>query len=153
MKTNEAAPDFSLVNIDGKTVKLSDLKGKTVILDFWATWCGPCRASFPAMQQLVDYYKPNPDIVFLFIDTFEGNTGGTTVDKMRPGAKKVMEEKNFSFNVLFDAGDEVAAKYKVKSIPAKFVIDKNGIMRYKAVGSGIYSHLVDEMVAMIKAVQ
>lgn len=153
MKTNEAAPDFSLVNIDGKTVKLSDLKGKTVILDFWATWCGPCRASFPAMQQLVDYYKPNPDIVFLFIDTFEGDTGGTTVDKMRPGAKKVMEEKNFSFNVLFDAGDEVAAKYKVKSIPAKFVIDKNGIMRYKAVGSGIYSHLVDEMVAMIKAVQ
>lgn len=153
VKTNETAPDFSLLNMDGKTVNLSDLKGKIVILDFWATWCGPCRASFPAMQQLVDNYKSNPDIVFLFIDTFEGNTGGTTVDKMIPGAKKVMEEKNFSFNVLFDAGDGVAAKYKVKSIPTKFVIDKNGIMRYRAVGSGIYSHLIDEMNAMIKSVE
>ncbi|OFY38444.1 MAG: hypothetical protein A2X18_02920 [Bacteroidetes bacterium GWF2_40_14] len=153
MKVNETAPDFSLVNMDGKTVKLSDLKGKTVILDFWATWCGPCRASFPAMQQLVDHYKSNPDIVFLFIDTFEGNTGGTTVDKMKPGAKKIMEEKKFSFQVLFDSGDTVAAKYKVKSIPAKFVIDKNGIIRYKALGSGIYSHLIDEMMAMIKEVE
>ena len=153
MKANETAPDFSLVNMDGKTVKLSDLKRKTVILDFWATWCGPCRASFPAMQQLVDHYKSNPDVVFLFIDTFEGNTGGTTVDKMKPGAKKIMEEKNYSFQVVFDSGDEVAAKYKVKSIPAKFVIDKNGIIRYKAVGSGIYSHLIDEMMAMIKEVE
>ncbi len=153
MKTNETAPDFSLVNMDGKAVRLSDLKGKTVILDFWATWCGPCRASFPAMQQLVDYYKSNPDIVFLFIDTFEGNTGGTTVDKMKSGAKKIMEEKNYSFHVVFDSGDTVASKYKVNSIPAKFVIDKNGIIRYRAVGSGIYSNLIDEMVAMIKEVQ
>jgi len=153
MKANEAAPDFELVDMDGKKVKLSDLKGKTVILDFWATWCGPCRGSFPAMQQLVDYYKPDPDVVFLFIDTFEGKTGGTTLDKMQAGAKKTMAEKNYSFLVLFDLGDEVAKKYKVASIPSKFVIDKNGMIRYKALGSGLFSDLVNEMIAMVKSVK
>lgn len=153
MKANETAPDFELVDMDGKKVKLSDLKGKTVILDFWATWCGPCRASFPAMQQLVDYYKPNPDVVFLFIDTFEGKSGGTTVDKMRDSAKKIMTEKNFSFHVAFDIGDEVSKKYKVTGIPAKFVIDKSGIIRYKAVGSGLFSDLVNEMMAMVKSIK
>jgi len=153
MKTNEAAPDFELVDMDGKKVKLSDLKGKTVILDFWATWCGPCRASFPAMQQLVDYYKPDPNVVFLFIDTFEGKTGGTTIDKMQAGAKKTMAEKNYSFLVLLDLDDEVAKKYKVASIPSKFVIDKNGMIRYKALGSGLFSDLVNEMMLMVKSVK
>ncbi len=153
MKANETAPDFDLVDLDGKKVKLSELKGKTVILDFWATWCGPCRTSFPAMQQLVDYYKPNPDVVFLFIDTFEGKTGVTTLDKMQAGAKKTMAEKNFSFHVVSDLGDEVAKKYKVTGIPAKFVIDKNGMIRYKAVGSGLFSDLVNEMMAMVKSVR
>lgn len=64
------AIDFALTNLEGKTIKLSDYKGKMVVLDFWATWCGPCRASFPKMQELVTKYK-NDNIEFFFIDTWE----------------------------------------------------------------------------------
>jgi len=102
---------------------------------------------------LVDYYKPDPNVVFLFIDTFEGKTGGTTIDKMQAGAKKTMAEKNYSFLVLLDLDDEVAKKYKVASIPSKFVIDKNGMIRYKALGSGLFSDLVNEMMLMVKSVK
>ena len=64
------AKDFSLTNLEGKTVKLSDYKGKIVVLDFWATWCGPCRESLPHMQELVNQYK-GKDVEFFFVNTME----------------------------------------------------------------------------------
>ncbi len=117
------AIDFTLTNLKGKKVKLSDYKGKVVILDFWATWCGPCRASFPKMQELVEKYK-NRNVEFFFINVWE---------KMKPAdiktnVAKFIKENNYSFNVLFDFTDEIAAKYKVEAIPTKIVIDKNGNM-------------------------
>src|SRR5690606_33116436 len=65
------APDFQLRNLEGDMVSLKDLRGKVVFLDFWATWCGPCLASFPAMQQVVNTYKNREDVVFLFVNTLE----------------------------------------------------------------------------------
>src|SRR5690606_41666590 len=65
------APGFSLKDLDGKEVSLEDLKGKVVVLDFWATWCAPCIKSFPAMQMAVDKYKEDPEVAFLFINTWE----------------------------------------------------------------------------------
>jgi cytochrome oxidase Cu insertion factor (SCO1/SenC/PrrC family) len=66
---NDPASKFTLMDLNGNKVSLDSLKGKTVVVDFWATWCGPCKASFPAMQKLVDRHKDDKNVAFLFVDT------------------------------------------------------------------------------------
>lgn len=147
---NEPAVNFSLTGLKGNQVNLSDLKGKVVILDFWATWCVPCKASFPAMQMAVDKYKNDPDVEFLFIHTWERSK--TPVED----AKAFITGKKYSFQVLMDLKDQeaktnkVVDSYQVTGIPAKFVIDKRGNIRFKLSGfNGSKKAAVDEMSMMI----
>lgn len=118
---SDKAIDFTLTNLEGKNVKMSDYLGKVVILDFWATWCGPCRASFPAMQELVTKYK-NDKVVFLFMDVWEKGDAKETQSKVT----KFISDNKYTFNVLYDFKDEIVAKYKIQSIPSKIIIDKYG---------------------------
>ncbi len=115
------AADFNLVNLEGKTVQLSDYKGKIVVLDFWATWCGPCRAAFPNMQKLVKKYANDP-VEFFFIDAFERGEK----EDIKKNVAKLIADDNYTFNVLFDFDNKVAENYKVKLIPMKIVINKKG---------------------------
>lgn len=147
---NEPAPLFTLKNMKGETVSLVDLKGKVVILDFWATWCGPCKSSFPAMQKAINKYQGNEKVVFLFIDTWESSTNPV------PAVTKYIKEHNYSFNVLFDLKNpetkkcEVVESYGPKGIPAKYIIDKKGNIRFKLVGfSGSDEQAVSEISMMI----
>lgn len=126
------ASDFSLKNILGQTVSLSSYKNKVIVLDFWATWCIPCRASFPKMQELLNNYKKDGEVVFLFIDVWENKTP----QKMQEAAVKIMKDNNYSFNVLLDIMDKVVTDYKVEGIPTKFIIDKKGNMIYTGEPSG-----------------
>ncbi|RZL46079.1 MAG: TlpA family protein disulfide reductase, partial [Pedobacter sp.] len=104
------------------------------VLDFWATWCGPCKASLPAMQKLVNKYKNNPDVKFLFIHTMEHT--------LTPKQEAIAYLKNNSFNLdlfmdLKDAktkANPAASALKVVAIPAKFVIDGQGDIRFKLTG-------------------
>lgn len=150
LEVNYDAPDFKLLNLEGKEVSLSSFKNKVVMLDFWATWCGPCVASFPAMQKGINKYKDNKDVVFLFINTLEQNSETITRETK---IKEFMKDKPFKFNVLLDpkvaSGRdqyEVVTKYNVKGIPAKFIIDRKGKVRYALVGfSGGDDEAVEEL--------
>lgn len=113
--------DFNLKNLEGKSIKLSDYLGKVVVLDFWATWCGPCRASFPKMQELISKYK-NEAVEFLFIDTWEKGEPKDIQSKV----SKFITDNKYPFNVLFDFNDDIVTQYDIKGIPSKIVIDKEG---------------------------
>jgi thiol-disulfide isomerase/thioredoxin len=133
--------DFALTDIEGKKVQLSDFKGKVVVLDFWATWCGPCRASFPYMQKMVQKYKGKP-VAFLFINTGENTTPDETVQI----ASKFITEKKYDFNVLFDFEKEVSEKYQIKGIPTKIIIGKDGNLLSDSFSDGNMDILIDEQI-------
>ena len=143
----EDAPAFDLTNLDGKNISLESLKDKIVVVDFWATWCGPCKASFPAMQTAVNKYKDRDDVAFVFIDTWER----VDKDEKAKNAADFITSKGYTFNVLLDNDNKIVTDYKVQGIPTKFVVDKNGKIRFKSVGfSGNDEDLVRELDMMIE---
>lgn len=151
---SKPAAMFTLKDVNGNIVSLEDYKGKTVILDFWATWCGPCKKSFPAMKLAVEKYKDDPGVKFLFIHTWERD-GNATSD-----AKKYVEEQKYPFTVLMDLKEpatginKVVESYKVNGIPAKFVVDKDSNIRFALTGfSGADDAAVEELSAMIELAQ
>ena len=126
-----AAADFALPDIDGENHALSDYRGRVVMLNFWATWCPPCRREMPSMQRLYDKYRErglvvvavnqweDPDLVFEF-------TGRLSVDP--------------TFPILFDRESRVAEDYGVKGLPTTFLIDKDGQIRFRAIGGREFDH-------------
>jgi thiol-disulfide isomerase/thioredoxin len=152
---NELAPSFTLNDTHGKPISLTDLKGKTVVLDFWATWCGPCKESFPGMQQLMARYK-GQEVVFLFINTLESNS-----NNLVKNINDYMTGHRFNFRVLIDehlAEDgrkfQAASDFKVTSLPTKLVIDPTGHIRFRSTGYlGSNEALVTELSEQIEAVK
>lgn len=143
------APGFTLLNREGKEVSLADYKGKVVVLDFWATWCGPCIISFPGMQAAVNKYKDDPEVEFIFIDTWQRE------NNYKELVEKFITQNNYTFHVLFDEMKErskaVVTAYGVQGIPTKVVIDKEGFIRFQAAGgSDNVQEIVTEMETKIE---
>lgn len=148
---NEPGFAFTLRDINGKMVSLADMKGKVLVLDFWATWCGPCVRSMPAMQMLVNDYEDDPNVKFLFIDT------GEKIPDYENAVKKLLHDNKYDFHVVYDVRNEetkkypVASGYAIKGIPTKLVLDGEGNVRYRVVGfNGGNDATVAELTAMIK---
>ncbi|MFD2943332.1 TlpA family protein disulfide reductase [Flavobacterium notoginsengisoli] len=151
MAVNQPAPDFEVLDMNGNKVALSSFRGKTVILDFWATWCQPCVASFPGMQKAVNYYKNDTSVVFMFIHTMEKK--GADVKKQ---SQDLLKAKGYNFDIYMDLKDPVtgkspaAEKFNVRGIPAKFVINREGIIKFSNGGYVSEDEAVEEIKLMVE---
>lgn len=124
-KTNgEKAPNFTLTDLNGKKVSLEDFRGKNVYLNFWATWCPPCRNEMPEIEKVYQQYK-DKDFVVLAVDLGED----------KDTVKKFIEQNKYNFNVLLDSDQTVAQQYNISAIPVSYFIDKQGNVVSKRVGA------------------
>jgi cytochrome c biogenesis protein CcmG/thiol:disulfide interchange protein DsbE len=117
------APDFSAPQANGSgQVSLKALQGRVVLLDFWGTYCEPCKKSFPKLQDLYAKYKPQLAII------------GISEDDEKDPIQGFVDTYNAKFTIAWDDGKAVAPKYHPKTMPSSFIIDKKGIVRYAHIG-------------------
>jgi peroxiredoxin len=122
-EAGDEAPDFKLTTLDGKEMKLSQLRGKAVMLNFWGSWCEPCRTEMPAMQQVYEKYK---DEGFVIVAV---NIAETDV-----AASQFAKQNGLTFPIWMDRDREAVKLYNIKPIPTSFFIDPDGIIRKKIEG-------------------
>ncbi len=121
----EVSYDFTLKDLDGRQVSLSDYKGKVVFLDFWATWCPPCRASIPQIEKMYQEFYEDEDFVVL----------GINMQEDKDTIEKFIKNNEINYPVLL-SDNKVISNYKIRSIPAFFVIDRDGEVYKKYTGYG-----------------
>jgi peroxiredoxin len=134
------APDFSLPARDGGEVRLSELKGQVVMINFWATWCGPCRQEMPLLQQIHAKYEP---LGFTML--------GVNVEPDSAAAQSWLKGMPVSFTILFDRQSAVSSSFGVEAMPSSVLIDREGRVRhvhrgYKPGDEAVYADLVRSLV-------
>lgn len=121
------APDFTVYDREGNQVKLSDYYGKPIVLNFWASWCGPCQMEMPDFHE--KHQELGEEITFLMVNMTDG--AWETVE----AASAFVEEKAYAFPVLFDTGMDAAATYGVNSLPTTYFINADGYAIAQAMGA------------------
>jgi peroxiredoxin len=119
------ATDFALQDLNGNTVRLADYRGKVVLLDFWATWCPPCRASIPGIEKIYKTYK-DKGLVVLAVSLDDGGW---------EAVKSFIAENGITYTVL-KGTEEVSANYNVRTIPMMLILDKDGRISKRYLGFG-----------------
>lgn len=114
------APDFTLTNRAGGELSLSGLRGQVVMINFWASWCGPCRQEFPALDQIYAKYKP---MGFTLI--------GINVESEKADAERFLGTQKVSFPILFDPDNRVSGSYGVSAMPTTVLVDRQGRVRWQ----------------------
>ncbi len=122
-----AAPDFTVVDGEGNKYKLSDLRGKPVVINFWATWCGWCKVEMPAFQQM--YEKYGDRVQFMMVDMTDGQSETVAA------GQKFISEQGYTFPVYFDTMYEAAYAYYVTSLPATYFVDAEGNLIAHRIGA------------------
>ncbi|MCL5985277.1 MAG: TlpA family protein disulfide reductase [Actinobacteria bacterium] len=118
------SPDFTLESLTGEKMTLSEFAGHVVVLNFWATWCPPCREEMPDFQTTWEKYK-GKDVVFL----------GVSIDQNRSDVETFIKDYNVTYTILLDLSSEVANLYGITAIPTTFVLDVDGTVLFRQVGA------------------
>lgn len=129
-ETGLMAPDFTLENLSGKEVSLSDFRGQKVFLNFWASWCPPCKQEMPDIQKL---YRENDNVKVLTVNVQESKD--TVFDYMM--------SNNYSFSTLLDTNGDIGSRYLVRGIPTTIIIDENGIILSRQSGALTYENMLE----------
>ncbi|MBK6314466.1 MAG: redoxin domain-containing protein [Blastocatellia bacterium] len=145
----QAAPAWQLLDLNGKSVKLSDFAGKVVVMDFWGTWCPPCRQELPKFQELYVKYKDNPGVAFLSMNWERPGEPAARVKLVTD----FMAANKYTFPVVLDHDRVAAEAYKIPGFPTVFMIDGSGTIRYRNVGyeNGVEQILEAQLTSMLAA--
>lgn len=138
LEAGNEAPDFELKTMNGETVKLSDYRGEKVLLNFWATWCPPCREEIPDMQK---YHEEVDDGVILAVNLFESEQSMEQIENF-------LDEYGVTFQVLMDEDTDVSGMYKAYALPTSYFINSDGTVHVKAIGAINYDILVEQFKEM-----
>ncbi|HEX7035149.1 MAG TPA: TlpA disulfide reductase family protein [Pseudomonadales bacterium] len=115
----EPAPDFTLKSLDGSNLRLEEYRGQVVLINFWASWCGPCRQEMPLLDRLHQRYE---DAGFAVL--------GINVEGEEAPARQLIDKIPVSFPVLIDQGQQVSERYELQAMPSTVVVDRDGVVRY-----------------------
>ena len=139
--TGQTAPDFALKSSTGENLRLSEYRGQVVMVNFWATWCGPCRQEMPLLDQLYSRYER---VGFTLL--------GVNIDDNTSKAMNMVKELGVSFPVLFDSQKEVSKLYQVDTMPATVLIDREGTVRFIHHGykPGYENEYLDQIRALLR---
>ena len=118
-KVSGPAPDFTLKSLDGKNIKLSELRGNVVLINFWASWCAPCRQEMPLLNKIHNKYAPLGFTVL-----------GVNVEEQVANARGFIRDFPVDFPILLDSSNQVSKLYKVIAMPTTVVVDRDGNMRF-----------------------
>lgn len=137
----QAAPDFALKSASGENLRLSEYRGDVVMINFWATWCGPCRQEMPLLNELFNRYER---VGF--------NLLGVNIDDDSRRAMQMVEDLGISFPVLFDETKEVSKLYQVEAMPVTVIVDREGVVRYVHHGykPGYEEHYLTEIRTLLR---
>ena len=115
----EEAPDFTLKSLEGSNLRLEEYRGQVVLINFWASWCGPCRQEMPVLDRLHHRYE-DTGFAVLGINV-EGDSGS---------AREIVDKTNVTFPILFDDEQKVSELYSLEAMPSTVVVDRDGVIRY-----------------------
>lgn len=123
LEVGSIAPDISLMDMDGNQMKLSDLKGKKVFLNFWATWCPPCREEMPDIEKMKEKY--GNDLTIIAVSSAES----------KDTVAAFLQEYSYTFSIYLDEDSSISRTYQLSAIPTSYFIDEDGIIQQKSVGA------------------
>lgn len=138
----DIAPDFTMNTLDGKEAKLSDYRGKKVVLNLWASWCPPCKAEMPHMESYYEKNKEKENVEILAVNL-------TTMEKNKDNIQEFVDDYKLTFPILLDETGDVGMEYQAYSIPTTYMIDSTGVIQRKIVGP-MDEEILSDMVNRLK---